>query len=70
MNLSSERKQKRPVSYADETCNERKCANCYENRGCMYDLYMSASLEEVESPQTPKLLPRKEDAIQPNITTP
>jgi hypothetical protein len=23
----------------DEDCNEKKCATCFANRGCMYDVY-------------------------------
>ena len=23
----------------DETCSEKKCATCFANRGCMYDVY-------------------------------
>lgn len=52
MKPSSERLQKQPVSYDDEPCNERKCANCFENRGCMYDRYIvNASVEELNSQQ-------------------
>jgi hypothetical protein len=52
MKPSSERLQKQPVSYDDEPCNERKCANCFENRGCMYDTYITnASMEKLESVQ-------------------
>jgi len=25
----------------DELCNEKKCATCFENRGCMYEQYFS-----------------------------
>jgi len=40
MKPSSERLQKQAVSRDDEPCNERKCANCFEHRGCIYDRYM------------------------------
>jgi hypothetical protein len=48
MKPSSARLQKQAVSY-DEACNETKCANCFENRGCMYDRYMmNGSMEELD----------------------
>jgi len=56
MKPSSERLQARVVSNHNEPCNERKCANCFENRGCMYDRYMSASVEELEWPQITQAL--------------
>jgi len=51
MKPSSERLQKQAVSCDDEPCNERKCANCFENRGCMYDRYMITSTEKLALPQ-------------------
>jgi len=27
----------------DELCSEKKCATCFENRGCMYEQYFAAS---------------------------
>jgi len=26
-----------------ELCSEKKCATCFENRGCMYEQYFAAS---------------------------
>jgi hypothetical protein len=48
MKFSSERLQKQAVNYHDEPCSERKCANCFDNGGCMYDRYMIASMEKPE----------------------
>lgn len=66
MKPSSERLQTRVVSHHDELCNESKCANCFENRGCMYDRYMSANVEELESPQIPQALSHEKGASSLN----
>src|SRR4029079_3088891 len=31
-----------PSAIKYELCSEKKCATCYENRGCMYEQYFSA----------------------------
>ncbi len=28
-----------PLTAEQETCSEKKCITCFENRGCIYDRY-------------------------------
>jgi hypothetical protein len=52
MKPSNDRLQKQAMSYDDGPCNERKCANCFDNRGCIYDRYITnANLQELEVEQ-------------------
>jgi len=32
----------------DESCSEEKCATCFENRGCMFEQYVSALTKKIE----------------------
>jgi hypothetical protein len=31
-----------PIALKYELCDEKKCATCFENRGCMYEQYFAA----------------------------
>lgn len=58
----SERLQQQAVSYDDESCNELKCANCFANRGCIYDHYIAnRNMEKSEFPQVQQGLVREKD---------
>jgi len=39
---------KRETDATSETCNEEKCATCFENRGCMFEQYVSAMMNKIE----------------------
>jgi hypothetical protein len=33
----------------EHVCNEEKCISCFENRGCIYDQYVSAAMKNIEN---------------------
>jgi hypothetical protein len=32
----------------DRACSEEKCATCFENRGCIYEQYITAMIHTIE----------------------
>jgi hypothetical protein len=46
---------KKPIDQSKESnvlqqngCDEKKCATCFQNRGCIYDHYITAASQSME----------------------
>jgi hypothetical protein len=36
------------IAMQSKTCSEEKCPTCFENRGCIYEPYFPAVMQDIE----------------------
>ena len=53
--------QERAIKH--ELCNEKRCATCFQNRGCMYEQYLLALMQNMETAHLNNQLNKESTAI-------
>lgn len=52
---------KGPIIRQYEPCSAAKCATCFENHGCMFELYMAGSINAADQSE------QKADTVNPKM---